>query len=83
MDVNVQRPEHFRRCYAKAYDDVKKQVFYIGPGAEYGTWDGRGNRKRARALARKMAREQMKAERQTHHGQGFGIKVRSSISAEE
>lgn len=50
------RPVKFRRLYAKHYAEVWKQFFLIGPRAEHGCWPVSGGRKRVRALARLMAR---------------------------
>lgn len=55
------RQERYRVEYAIAYDYIKCQTFLIGPGANTGAWATRDGRKRARALARKMARQAAKA----------------------
>jgi hypothetical protein len=51
------RQERYRVEYEIAYDDIKGQTFLIGPRATVGAWATPDGRKRARALARKTARQ--------------------------
>jgi hypothetical protein len=55
------RQQRFRVEYAVAYDEVRQSAFQVGPTATIGTWGRSDGRKRARALARKMARQAMRS----------------------
>ena len=64
MREKLSRPVSFKSEYEKQYAGIREQLFVCGPKGNVGVWSRGSTRKHARELARRMARHELRMQRQ-------------------